>query len=332
MLPTLFLLVTFFFYLVMSSLVAPRQETPADRLKKVMAQRKALEGFETRDLPGAPLPPPEEKVQRVSVKDALKRSLVSAVESATRGSRLSNNLAVQLQRGDWKWKPAEFMIAQVVAAGSGLLVAVLLVPHLWWLLPILGWVTPPFLLKRSIARRQKEFVNQLPDALAIIANAMRSGYSFLQAMDVVSREMPDPISKEFALVLREARVNIPIEEALTHMVQRIPSPDLDLVVTAVLIQRQVGGNLSEVLDRIGGTVKDRIRLQGEVRTLTSQGRLSGWIVSLLPVVLGLGMQAMMPGIMDPLFKHPLGIAMLVVAVIMQGIGIMTIRNLVNMEV
>lgn len=330
--PILFLLVTLFFYLIMSSLVAPKQETPADRLKRVMAQRKALEGFETRDLPGTPLPPPEEKLQRVSVQDAVKRHLVSAVESATRGSRVSNKLAVQLQRADWKWKPAEFMIAQAVAAGSGLLAAVLLLPHLWWLIPVLGWVTPQFLLKRSINKRRKDFVHQLPDALAIIANAMRSGYSFLQAMDVVSREMPDPISKEFTLVLREARVNIPIEEALMHMVQRVNSPDLDLVVTAVLIQRQVGGNLSEVLDRIGGTVQDRIRLQGEVRTLTAQGRLSGWIVSLLPVVLGLGMQAMMPGIMAPFFQHPLGIAMLAVAVLMQGIGIFTVRKMVNMEV
>jgi tight adherence protein B len=297
-----------------------------------MAQRKALEGFETRDLPGAPLPPEGERVHRSSVKEALKKRLIGAVETATKGSRVSNRLAVQLQRADWKWKPAEFLIAQALAAAGGLLVAIVLVPGVWWLMPILGWVTPQMLLRRSIAHRKKLFTQQLPDALSIIANALRSGYSFLQAMDVVSREMPAPISKEFSLVLREARVNIPVEEALAHMVERVNSPDLDLVVTAVVIQRQVGGNLSEVLEKIGETVKDRVRLQGEVRTLTAQGRLSGWIVSLLPVVLALAEQAIMPGVLKPLFTHPLGIALLAMAVVMQFIGIITIRKMVNMEV
>ncbi|MFZ5826351.1 MAG: type II secretion system F family protein [Bacillota bacterium] len=330
--PVLFLLTTLLVYLVMSVLVSPREETPQDRLKKLVAQRAALSGFATRDLPGTPLPPETERQPRTSVRDVFKRALVGAVETATRGSSASNRLSVQLQRADWKWKPAEFMIAQMVAAGAGLVVSIILIPHLWWLLPILGWVAPTFLLKRAIAQRQKLFTHQLPDALAIVSNALRSGYSFLQAMDVVSREMPAPISKEFSLVLREARVNIPLEEALTHMVQRVQSPDLDLVVTAVLIQRQVGGNLSEVLDKIGGTVKDRVRLQGEVRTLTAQGRLSGWIVSLLPVVLALAEQAIMPGVLNPFVTHPLGMLLLAVAIIMQFIGIMMIRKMVNMEV
>lgn len=327
----LFALTVLLVYLVMSAFSTPKVEAPGDRLQRLVAQRKAMEGFATRDLPGSPLPPEEAK-PRLAVKEAVRQALVGVVERATTGSSVSNRLESQLQRADWKWKPAEFMLAQAVAAGGGLLLALVVLPTLWWLLPVIGWVTPSILLKRSIASRQKLFTNQLPDALGIIANALRSGYSFLQAMDVVSREMPEPVNKEFSLVLKEARVNIPIEDALMHMVQRVQSPDLDLVVTAVLIQRQVGGNLSEVLDKIGGTVKDRIRLQGEIRTMTAQGRMSGWIVSLLPVVLALAMQVIAPGVLSPLFTHPLGMVMLAMGIVSQFIGIMLIRRMVNMEV
>ena len=208
---TLFFLTALLAYLVLSVASSPTQLSPGDRLQRLMAQRKALEGFATRDLPGNPLPPEGEKRPRVSIKDVARQALVGVVERATTGSSVSNRLEAQLQRADWKWKPAEFMIAQMVAAGAGLLVSIFVIPHLWWLLPILGWVTPTLLLKRAIAQRQKLFTHQLPDALAIVSNALRSGYSFLQAMDVVSREMPDPISKEFGLVLRETRVNIPID-------------------------------------------------------------------------------------------------------------------------
>lgn len=328
----LFLLTALLFYLIMSLTTNTESAAPSERLKRLVAQRKALDGFATRDLPGSPVPPEGERLPRISPKEMVKRAVVGAVEAATKGSSASDRLAIQLQRADWKWKPAEFMIAEITAAGVGLLIAWVAVPHLWWLLPVLGWAFPTIMLRRSISQRKKLFANQLPDALAIIANALRSGYSFLQAMDVVSREMPDPISKEFSLVLREARVNIPLEEALTHMVERVQSADLDLVVTAVLIQRQVGGNLAEVLEKIGSTIRDRIRLQGEVRTLTAQGRLSGWIVSLLPVVLALAQQAIMPGALDPFFTHPLGMALLGVAVVMQLIGILLIRKMVNMEV
>jgi len=116
------------------------------------------------------------------------------------------------------------------------------------------------------------------------------------------------------------------------MVERTQSQDMDLVVTAVLIQRQVGGNLSEVLDKIGGTVKDRIRLQGEIRTLTSQGRMSGMVVGFLPVVLALMMQVISPGFLSPLFTHPVGRVLLAMGVLSQAVGIAFIRRMINMEV
>ncbi len=328
----LFILTTLLVYLIMASLGGGKKETASDRLQRLVTQRKSMEGFATRDLPGTPLPPEEEKRPHLNVRKAVQQALVGVVEKATSGSTTSNRLELQLQQADWKWKPAEFMVAQVVMAVGGLLASIILIPEIWFVFAIVGWIAPKVLLKQAIMRRQRLFNTQLPDALTMMANAQRSGYSFLQAMDVVSKEMPTPISKEFELALKEARVNIPMEEALQHMVQRVQSSDLDLVVTAVLIQRQVGGNLSEVLDKIGGTIKDRIRMQGEVRTLTAQGRLSGWVVAFLPVALGVLMNLVMPGLMEPLFTNPLGMALLGLGAIMQGLGIFLIRRMVNLEV
>ena len=317
-------------YLVMSLMEQQQKETAQQRLKRLVQMRKAMEDFVTKDLPGDPLDPDPATDAKGAAK--AKEALVGIVEKATTGRNFSNKLATRLLRADWKWKPAEFMVAQGVAAGVGLGLAIIFAKSLFWLFLILGWMTPVFLLARSEKARLKAFDQQLPDALSMMANALRSGYSFLQAMDVVSREMPDPTAKEFSHVLKETRVNIPLDEALGNLVDRVKSADLDLVVTAVLIQRQVGGNLSEVLDKIGTTIKERIRLQGEIRTLTTQGRFSGWIVSLLPIALAVIFQLVQPGYLTPMITHPIGWLLITVGVIMQGIGIFMIKNMVNLEV
>jgi tight adherence protein B len=330
----IFVMIALALYLIMSLMEAGQRESAQQRLKRLVQQRKDLESFVTKDLPGNPLnPDPEAQTAAAAPKGrSAKDALVGMVEQATRGRGFSNKLQVRLQRADWKWKAAEFMMGQWLAAGIGLGLALIASPSMWWFFMILGWVAPHLLLGRSEKARLKAFDQQLPDALSIVANALRSGYSFLQAMDVVSREMPDPIAKEFNQMLRETRVNIPLDEALANMVDRVKSKDLDLVVTAVLIQRQVGGNLSEVLDKIAGTIKERIRLQGEIRTLTTQGRFSGWIVSLLPICLAVLFQIVQPGYLKPLFSDPMGWVMLMIGVVMQGIGIFMIRNMVNLEV
>ncbi len=328
----IFVLITAAAYLISSLWESNRRESVEQRLNRLVRQRQSLESFVTRDLPGDPLNPEGEGESKPKATEAARKAMVGMVEKAISGRRFSNTLEVRLQRADWKWKPAEFMVAQGLAAGMGLGLAIISAPTLWWLFLPLGWVSPHFLLSRAEKKRLKAFEQQLPDALSIMANALRSGYSFLQAMDTVSREMPDPIGKEFGMVLRETRVNISLDEALNNLIARVKSPDLDLVVTAVLIQRQVGGNLSEVLDKIGDTIKERIRMQGEVRTLTTQGRFSGWIVSLLPVALAVLMQVISPGYLDPMFQNPIGWILVFVGVVMQGIGIFMIKNMVNLEV
>jgi len=182
------------------------------------------------------------------------------------------------------------------------------------------------------AKRRKAFNSQLGDALILIANSLRTGYSFMQASDMVAQEMRPPISSEFARAVKEMNLGVTIEEALANLGKRINSEDLDLVLTAVLIQRQVGGNLSEVLDNIARTIRERVRIRGEIRTLTAQGRISGVIVSLLPIVLGLIIYLLNPEYVKLLFVHPFGKILLGVAGLGQVIGILVIRRIVDIEV
>ena len=135
-----------------------------------------------------------------------------------------------------------------------------------------------------IDRREASFTNQLGDCLMMVANAMRAGFSFLQAMDLISKEMEPPMSDEFKHVMRDISLGASVERALDDMDKRVNSPDFSLVVTAVLIQQQVGGDLAHILDTISETIQDRIRMRREVRTLTAQGRMSGWVLAALPIV------------------------------------------------
>ena len=197
---------------------------------------------------------------------------------------------------------------------------------------VLGFFFPFILVSMKTGKRRKTFNSQLGDALILIANSLRTGYSFMQASDMVAQEMRPPISSEFARAVKEMSLGVTIEEALANLGKRISSEDLDLVLTAVLIQRQVGGNLSEVLDNIARTIRERVRIRGEIRTLTAQGRISGVIVSLLPIVLGLIIYLLNPEYVKLLFVHPFGKILLGVAGLGQVIGILVIRRIVDIEV
>lgn len=197
---------------------------------------------------------------------------------------------------------------------------------------LLGVGFPFILVSLKTAKRMKAFNSQLGDALILIANSLRTGYSFMQASDMVAQEMRPPISSEFARTVKEMNLGITMEDSLGNLAKRIDSEDLDLVLTAVLIQRQVGGNMAEVLDNIARTIRERVRIRGEIRALTAQGRISGFVVSLLPFGLGLVIFAMNPEYIKVLFVHPLGKIMLGVALVGQVVGILMIRRIVDIEV
>ncbi|MDR3562940.1 MAG: type II secretion system F family protein [Negativicutes bacterium] len=194
-----------------------------------------------------------------------------------------------------------------------------------------GFILPLVFLRLKAAKRVRLFNDQLGDALVLVANSLRTGYSFLQAIEMVAREMPSPIAAEFGRVMKELNLGVTTETALNNMTERVGSEDLDLVVTAVLIQRQVGGNLAEVLDNIAGTIRERIKLKGEIRALTAQGRVSGLIVGMLPFFLGLVIYLINPGYMRILFEHPMGKLCLGVAFGSQIVGMLIVRKIVDIK-
>ena len=183
-----------------------------------------------------------------------------------------------------------------------------------------------------IDRREAAFTNQLGDCLMMVANAMRAGFSFLQAMDLISKEMEPPMSEEFKHVMRDINLGASVERALDDMDKRVNSPDFSLVVTAVLIQQQVGGDLAHILDTISETIQDRIRMRREVRTLTAQGRMSGWVLAALPIVTGLLISSISPGYMDPLFSNRWGHIAIAVAIVLELIGFFIIQRIVDIDV
>jgi len=181
------------------------------------------------------------------------------------------------------------------------------------------------------SRRQLQLSRQVGEALALMANSLRSGYSLLQALETVSWDLPEPMQGELRQVLKETAVSIEVETALRRLVERNHCADLELMVTAILIQRQVGGNLAEVLDNIGATIRERTRIAGEVRTLTAQGRMSGLIIGGLPFALGAVLMVINPDYVSVLFTHDVGRIILGVALAGQLVGLVFIRRLVDLK-
>lgn len=197
---------------------------------------------------------------------------------------------------------------------------------------VLVFLIGHFMLHRAVEARGKKFTAQLSDALVLIANSLRSGFSFLQAVELVSREMQPPIAQEFARLLNEMNLGASADDALEGLTQRVASMELELVVTAVMIQRQVGGNLAEVLDTIAETIRERARMRREISALTAQGRMSGIVVGLLPFAMAIYMYIFSRDFLMILWMEPLGRAMIAGAVIMQLIGAFVIKKIVTIDV
>lgn len=182
-----------------------------------------------------------------------------------------------------------------------------------------------------VQKRKNSFFEQLGDSLNTISNALRAGYSFQQAMDVVAKEMEPPISQEFAQVAREVNMSVPLDVALEAMNRRVGSRDFDLVVTAVLIHREVGGNLAQILDTISDTLGERIRMKREINSLTAQGRLSATILVAMPFVIGLFLYVFKEEQIMLLFTEPVGRMALALSLVLEVIGIFVIRRIVDIE-
>ena len=251
------------------------------------------------------------------------------------GGRGTSKLAAELARADLKLTPGEFIFLNLVTVLAGFVIVYILGRGnlLFGLLGgILGFYAPRLWVRQLQGRRLSAFNNQLGDTLILLANSLRSGYSLLQSMETVSHELASPMSVEFTRVVREIGLGLTIEEALAHLLQRINSEDLDLVITAINIQHEVGGNLAEILDTISHTIRERVRIKGQIRAMTAQQRFSGYVISVLPLILSVVMFMINPGYLGKMFNEPCGIMMLVAGGLMIIVGYMIIRRITDIEV
>ncbi len=251
-----------------------------------------------------------------------------------RGAPQAKSLEIKMQQAGFPLLGSEFLALAGVAVLSAGVLGMMLTMNILYAMTfgILSGLGCFLYLNIRIANRQKEFSNQLGDVLIMMSNAMRSGFSFMQSMDLIAKEMKPPVSVEFFKTIAEIRLGADTETALLNMGKRVQSSDLDLVVTAVLIQRQVGGNLAQILDTIAGTINERIKMKQEIKTLTAQGRLSGWVLAALPLVIAVFASIVNPGYMQPFIDEPIGRVMLVGALISELVGFLVIRKIVNIDV
>jgi tight adherence protein B len=196
---------------------------------------------------------------------------------------------------------------------------------------VLGFFAPDWFVKYRLSKRLKAFNEQLGDTIGLLANSLRSGYSLLQSMELVAKESPEPIASEFKRVVREVGLGLSAQEALMNLLKRMPSDDLDLMITAINIQYEVGGNLAQILDTLAHTIRERVRIKGEIRVLTAQGRVTGYIIAALPVLVAVAVTVINPSYMNTLWEFP-WILMPICGGILMLIGFLIIRKIINIDV
>lgn len=258
---------------------------------------------------------------------------VSAVISRLVGPGFMQRQADLLASANVPWRANEFLTMRLAFAAIGVVLCLALTERidLVVLAAAAGFWLPVLYVARRKAKRQSDFDMQLPDALQLIVNSLRAGFSFNKAMEVAAHASTPPISSDFSGALREVSLGMSIEDALQAMARRAQSPEFDIVVSAYLIQREVGGNLAVIMEKVADTVRQRLRMRGELSVLTAQGRISGYVVGVLPVaVFGIVMVAS-PGYLDPLINTSLGRGALAFAVFWQILGVFMIKKITNIK-
>lgn len=246
----------------------------------------------------------------------------------------NSKLETMLSRTGLPIKPEEYILFQwIITAFVGCLF--LLITGNWLFLPIgciLGFLIPRWYLKKKQRERMAKFNDGLPDIITTVVGSLRAGFSFPQALKTVVEEADSPIKEEMETVLKEMQYGSSLEDSLNDLKVRMPSEDLDLMIQAILIQRQVGGNLATVLDKIVETIRDRTKIQRQIKTLTAQGRLSGIVIGLLPIILAFVLYLIEPEYIGTLFSHPIGIALTIAGLISGVIGFILIKKVTTIEV
>jgi tight adherence protein B len=247
--------------------------------------------------------------------------------------KVLKNLENDLSMSGILIRPSEFLLFWFVLAivpstllfmlGSNIIFSIILL--------IFGLLTPPLYVSKKRAKRVELFEQQLIDAISIMSSCLKAGLTFQQALVSISAEMPNPISEEFGRVVKELKLGSSIETSLTRLSEKIGSQNFMMIVSAILIQRQTGGNLSEILTNISGTIKERFKIKNEIKVLTATARTSGLVVGLMPVAIILVFLLFNPDYVTIFFESNLGIAMVVIAIVMEIIGYLVIRKIVNIK-
>lgn len=273
--------------------------------------------------------------------------VMAGLSRVIEGQDLSTRLSTEIARADLKLRPAEFLFAWIASPFVFVAAAYVIgfiIPGFHNVVALvavfaIGAYFPRWYIGFRQRKRLAAFSEQLPNTITLLANSLRAGSSFLQGVELVTREAQPPISEEFERVVREMSLGVALQPALGNLVRRVKSEDLELMVTAINIQSQVGGNLATVLDSIAFTIRERIRIVGEIRVLTSMQRYSGYVITLLPVGLAGILFLISPTYIVALFRNPpqtlglpTGVIFLIVGLISMGIGYMLIRRIVDIKV
>jgi tight adherence protein B len=268
--------------------------------------------------------------------DMLLKQALQEVDRKTLMDRLMPeffNLTKTFEQADCNIKPSALFGISLALSATGAALSIWLVNLYVAPVGALLFFTLPWLwLFNKRNSRLKAFASQLSDAMELVARALRAGHSLAAGMHVVAEEMPAPISKEFGRVYEEQNLGIPLEESLKGMCDRVPNLDLRFFVTSVAIQRQTGGDLAEILDRIGHVIRERFKILGQVKALTAEGRLSGVVLIALPIGLFMMMLWMKPDYIELLWKDPMGVKMSIGAVVLMLIGSYAIKKIVDIKV
>ncbi|MFD1019930.1 type II secretion system F family protein [Thalassobacillus hwangdonensis] len=258
--------------------------------------------------------------------DKLKRKLITKEKG--------NKLEIALYRAGVPFKPEEFVLFKwILTIIAGCIFYIISGKLIFLALGVvLGWSYPGWMLKRKQQKRVQRFNDGLPDMITTVVGAMRAGFSFPQSLQTVVEESSSPIKEEIETVLREMQYGSSMEESLNGLQERMPSDDLDLMVQAILIQRQVGGNLATVLEKIVDTIRDRTKIQRQIKTLTAQGRLSGIVIGLLPIILAFVIYLIEPEYIGSLFTSSIGLIMVGAGLTSGVLGFFMIQKITTIEV
>ena len=205
-------------------------------------------------------------------------------------------------------------------------------PVLGLIVGAMAFAAPTTTIRVLKWRREKKFGVQLVDALIGMGNALRAGHSLPAALELIAREVDNPMGQEMRLVVQEMRLGVTMEEALGHLHERMPGEDLDILITSILVSRELGGNLAEIFDNIAHTIRERHRIEGKIAALTAQGKLQGIIISMLPILILVFLNAWSPDLIRPMFKDWLGWALMGVVVILESLGMYMIWRIVSIKV